>query len=175
MALNAFIKIGSAAGEARQGRYGREKWIELQGWDWEVEAETSWTKGGGASVGKPNPGKLTWEHYWDKSAHFVLGYICTGTAFQHVELHMCKGTGPVKEGMPEPFLKVQMKEAFITKVSNSATEEGNVLQKVEMVFKAIVIDYHAQGEDPKRPGALAAAVQFSWDIPEGRASPSTGA
>ena len=38
---------------------GKEKWIEIQGWDWEVEAESSWTKGGGASVGTPNPGKLS--------------------------------------------------------------------------------------------------------------------
>ena len=75
MALNAFMKIGSAEGEARQGKYGKEKWIELQSWEWEVEAESSWTKGGGASVGKPNPGKLTWEHYFDRSSHLLLGYI----------------------------------------------------------------------------------------------------
>ena len=50
MAVNAFLKFSnSAEGESRQK--GFEKWIELQGWDWEIEAESSWTKGGGASVG----------------------------------------------------------------------------------------------------------------------------
>ena len=55
MAANAFISFfDKAEGESIQK--GKEKWVEIQGWDWEVEAETSWTKGGGASVGKPNPG-----------------------------------------------------------------------------------------------------------------------
>ena len=34
-ALNAFMKIGKAEGEARQGMYGKEKWIELQSWEWD--------------------------------------------------------------------------------------------------------------------------------------------
>jgi hypothetical protein len=34
--------------------------------------------------------------------------------------------------------------AFITRVSNSGTEDGNVLQKVEMVFKTVKIDYRPQ-------------------------------
>src|SRR5690242_19569291 len=56
MSLNALLQIddGKTPGECKQP--GFEKWIELQSWDWELEAETSWTKGGGASVGKTNPG-----------------------------------------------------------------------------------------------------------------------
>ena len=61
-ALNAFMQISNAKGESKQGNgsggNGEYKdWIEIQGWEWEVEAETSWTKGGGASVGKPSPGQ----------------------------------------------------------------------------------------------------------------------
>jgi hypothetical protein len=57
MAINAFISFfDKADGESIQK--GKEKWVEILGWDWEVEAETSWTKGGGSSVGKPNPGKM---------------------------------------------------------------------------------------------------------------------
>jgi len=177
MAINAFMKIGKAQGEARQGKYGAagDRWIEIQDWEWEVEAETSWTKGGGASVGKPNPGKLMFQHYWDKSSHLLLGYICTGTAFETVILEMCKTTGMTKDGLPEAYLTITMKEAFITKVNSNANEEGNVVQKVEMVFKEITIDYRAQGEDKAKPGALSPKVTFNWDIPGGRASPSTGA
>jgi type VI secretion system secreted protein Hcp len=65
MSLNALMKISKADGECKQAHF--ENWIEIQSWDWDVEAETSWTKGGGCSVGKPNPGKLNFEHYWDKS------------------------------------------------------------------------------------------------------------
>ena len=87
MAVNAFVSFfDKADGESIQK--GKEKWIEIQGWDWEVEAETSWTKGGGASVGKPNPGKMNIEHYFDTSSTVILGYICTGKAFPKAELQM---------------------------------------------------------------------------------------
>ena len=88
MATAFLTFFDKAEGESTQK--GKEKWIELQGWTWEVEAETSWTKGGGASVGKPSPGKLNWEHTWDRSAHVILGYICTGSAFDKAYLTMCK-------------------------------------------------------------------------------------
>ena len=168
-ALNAFMKIGKAKGESKQEPF--VDWIELQSWDWEVEAETSWTKGGGASVGKPSPGKMNWEHSWDRSSSVILGYICTGTAFEKVFLTMCKSTG--KEGR-DPFFQVEMREAFITKATQSATEEGNVTQKVEMVFKAISIQYYQQGLDSKNPGGLRPVNEFSWNIPEGKAQPGPG-
>ena len=158
-ALNAFMKVGKALGESKQAPY--VDWIELQAWDWEVEAETSWTKGGGASVGKPSPGKLNFEHTWDRSATVILGYICTGSAFEDIFIEMCKSTG--KSGR-QPFFKIEMREAFITKVNQSATEEGNVLQKVELVFKSIGIMYYQQGV-----GALKYANEYSWDVPGGKA------
>jgi type VI secretion system secreted protein Hcp len=167
MALNAFIKIGSAPGEARQGKYGTEKWCEIQGWDWEVEAESSWTKGGGSSVGKPNPGKFSFEHYYDKASNQLLYYISSGEAFKEIKLEMCKGTGSSTAGAMQPFFLVKMYEAFITKVTNSATDDGNVLQKVELVFKKIEIDYRAQGENKDKPGDLAAPTHYEWDIPAG--------
>jgi type VI secretion system secreted protein Hcp len=162
MALNALIKIAKADGECTQAGY--EAWIEIQGWDWEVEAETSWTKGGGASVGKPNPGKLNFEHYWDKSSAVILGYICTGSAFSDVQLIMRKGTGTAA---PKVFFKADLKDAFITKVTQTATEEGNLVQKVEMVFKKIEIQYSQQ----TNKGVLVPSTHFEWDIPGGKASP----
>src|SRR5512132_1025226 len=106
------MQIEKAEGESKQAPYDKPPWIEIQAWDWEVEAETSWTKGGGAAVGKPSPGKMNWEHTFDK-----------------IELQMCKSTGDKER---KPFWTAVMTEAFITKVNQSATEEGNVLQKVEM-------------------------------------------
>ena len=165
MAVNAFVSFfDKADGESIQK--GKEKWIEIQGWDWEVEAETSWTKGGGASVGKPNPGKLNFEHYFDTSSTVILGYICTGKAFPKVELQMMKTTG---KGSPETYFTMTMEGAFITKVSNSGTEEGNVVQKVEMVFKTVKIEYKPQDN---KTGTLGAAKTYNWDIPAGTASPS---
>jgi len=56
-----------------------------------------------------------------------------------------------------------MKNAYITKVSNSGTEEGNVTQKVECVFKEIFIEYKPQKND----GKLDSAMKYHWNIPEG--------
>jgi len=56
-------------------------------------------------------------------------------------------------------------------VNQSATEEGNVLQKVEMVFKTIEIQYWQQGLNPLNPGQLQNVGTFKWDIPAGEASP----
>ena len=165
MAVNAFVSFfDKADGESIQK--GKEKWIEIQGWDWEVEAETSWTKGGGASVGKPNPGKFNFEHYFDTSSTVILGYICTGKAFPKLELQMMKTTG---KGSPETFFTMIMEGAFITKVSNSGTEEGSVVQKVELVFKTVKIEYKPQDN---KTGSLGAVKTYNWDIPAGTASPS---
>ena len=170
-ALNAFMQIGGAEGESKQSPYDKPPWIELQAWDWEVEAETSWTKGGGAAVGKPSPGKLNWEHSFDRSSNTILSYICTGKAFPSVTLEMCKSTGG---GKRSAFFTIKMDEVFITKVSQSATDEGTVLQKVEMVFKKIQIDYFQQGVSASAPGTLSNAGTFVWDIPSGTASPEDG-
>ena len=171
-ALNAFMQIGGAAGESKQAPYdgsdGKPPWIEIQAWDWEVEAETSWTKGGGAAVGKPSPGKMNWEHSFDKASNTILNYICTGKSFDKIELQMCKSTGDKGR---TPFWTAVMTEAFITKVTQSATDEGNVLQKVEMVFKTIEIQYWQQGVDPKFPSRLDNVGTYKWDIPAGTAEP----
>jgi type VI secretion system secreted protein Hcp len=163
MALNAFLNFAKVDGESIQK--GKEKWIEIQGWDWEVEAETSWTKGGGASVGKPNPGKMHIVHYFDTSSPVILGFICTGKAFPKGEIQVLKTTG---KGTPETYLTITIEGVFITKVSNSLTEDGSVAQRVEMVFKTIKIEYKPQNKD----GSLGAVRTFDWDIPAGTASPS---
>jgi type VI secretion system Hcp family effector len=165
MAVSAFLTFfDKADGESAQK--GKEKWIEIQGWDWEVEAETSWTKGGGASVGKPNPGKMNWEHYFDTSSTVIMGYICTGKAFPKVQVEMMKTTG---SSTPETYFTMLMEGCFITKAGITGTEEGSVTQKVEMVFKTVKIEYKPQDN---KTGKLGAAKTYNWDIPAGSASPS---
>ena len=165
MAVNAFVTFyDKADGESIQK--GKEKWVEIKGWDWDVDAETSWTKGGGASVGKPNPGKMSIEHYFDTASTVILGYICTGKAFPKVQLEMLKTTG---RGTPETYFTMTMEDAFITKVSNSGTEEGVAVQRFEMVFKTVKIEYKPQDS---KTGALGPVKTYNWDIPAGTASPS---
>lgn len=165
MVVNTFVSFFDKA-DGESIVKGKEKWIEIQGWGWEVEADTSWTKGGGASVGKPNPGKMHFEHLFDTSSTVILGYICNGKAFPKVELQMMKTTG---RGNQETYFTMKMEGSFITKVSNFGTEEGNIVQKVEMVFKTVMIEYKPKDN---KTGILGAAKTYNWDIPAGTASPS---
>jgi type VI secretion system secreted protein Hcp len=165
MALNAFMHFNSARGESKQDGY--VGWVEIQGWDWDISAETSWIKGGGASVGKPNPGEMNFEHYYDSASPAIMAFICSGKSFDTVKLQMCKTTGKPK---PEPFFLMTMTDAFITKVACSADDQGNVVQKVTMVFKQVEIDYKPQSGTPGSPGGLGAAINYKWNIPAGTSS-----
>ena len=160
MAVNAFLTFfDKADGESVQK--GKEKWIEIQGFDVEIEAESSWTKGGGASVGKPNPGKLNLETSFNSASTVVMSYICSGKAFPKVQLEMMKTTG---KGSPETYFTLMMEGGYITKVSSAGTEEGNVTQKIEMVFKTMRVEYKPQDN---KNGSLLAAKTFKWDIQAG--------
>jgi type VI secretion system Hcp family effector len=168
MALNALVKISNAPGESKMPEH--VGWIEIQGWDWEVSADTSWTKGGGASVGKPDPGKLNFEHYYDTSSSNILRNIFSGRSFDSIELHMMKSTGKAStadlkgKSTQQVFFKMLMADAFITKVTNTATDDGNVVQKVELVFKEVKFVYRQQKDD----GNLDKEMDVSWDIPAGK-------
>ena len=72
---------------------------------------------------------------------------------------MMKTTG---KGSPETYFTMTMEGAFITKVSNSGTEEGNVMQKVELVFKTVKIEYKPQDN---KTGTLVAAEDLQLGHP----------
>jgi type VI secretion system Hcp family effector len=166
MAVNTFISFfDKANGESTLK--GKENWVEVFSWDWEVEAETSYTSStGGTAVGKPRPGVLRFDHKYDTASHVILGYLCNGRAFPKMQLQMMK---TAVGGVPVTYFTMDLEGVFITKVSNSSNDDGNVLQSVEIVFKTVKIDYR-----PFIPatGALGPDRIFSWDIPAGTALPN---
>jgi type VI secretion system secreted protein Hcp len=158
---NAFIKFdGVKPGESMQeGFKGTDGWIEMGDWDWEIEADSSFMKGGGASVGKPMPAAMNFSHYYDRSSPVILNRIVSGTHFATMEVAMCKQTG---SGKPERYFTLKAKNVFITKVANKGGEDGAVNQDVSMVFKEVEIDYKPQKND----GSLDSEVKFGWNIAE---------
>ena len=73
---------------------------------------------------------------------------------------------------------MMMEGAFITKVSNSGTEEGNVVQKVEFVFKTVTIEYKRFGVSlnvQPKPQAPQQSHPPQATIPVGEAQPVNGA
>ncbi len=145
---------------------GKEKWVELDSLSFGIEAETSWTKGGGASVGKPNPGKLIIEKNLDTASNVIYGYICTGKAFPKVEIQVQKIAG---KGVPETYLTFTLEGVFVTSVQNKVDTEGNPRETLSFVYKTISMEYKPQD---MKTGQLGAPKTFTWDIPAGTASPS---
>lgn len=161
---NSFLKFEKdgkvVEGESLQKGYeGSKGWIEIGDWNWDVEAETSFMKGGGSAVGKPTPGTLGFSHYYDKSSKGVFMNIIKGTHFSSVELHMCKQTG---KDTPQVYFKLKASDAFTTKVSTKGGEDGSVSQDIELVFKKIEVEYFEQNNK----GELKTTNAWTWNIAE---------
>lgn len=158
---NSFIKFaGVADGESfQEGHEGSKGWIEIGDWSWDIEAESSFLKGGGAAVGKATPGVFSFSHFFDLSSPVIMKNIVKGIHFATVEIEMCKQTGK-DDGIPEVYFTIKLSDAFTTKVSTKGGEDGSVSQDVEMVCKKIYIEY--QPQDNK--GKLFKKVPFEWDI-----------
>lgn len=160
---NAFVQFTTqdgkmAAGESQQvGHDGLKGWIEISDWSFDVEAEASHLKGTGAAVGKPTFGALSLTHFYDRSSPVIMQYIVKGNHFKTVTLHMLKQTGADK---PELFFELILKDAFVTKVSNKAGEDGAVSQDVELVYKQIVTAYKQQDNN----GKLLATKSWTWNV-----------
>jgi type VI secretion system secreted protein Hcp len=159
---NAFIKFeGVPTGESTHTSHNGDKgWIEISDWSWDIEADTSFLKGAGASVGKPQPGNLSFSHYYDKASPVIMKKIVQGKHFSKVYIVMLKQTG-AEDGQGEPYFGITMDEAFITKVSSKGAEDGSVTQDVEMVFKVVTVGYKPQ---KLKGGELDSEVPFAWDI-----------
>jgi type VI secretion system secreted protein Hcp len=161
---NTFLKFtgteGTINGESLQkGHAGADGWIEINDWGWDVEAETSFTKGTGSAVGKATPGTFSFTHYYDKSSPVIMKMIVMGMHFKTMEVDMLKATG-AKEG-PELFFQIKAKDVFITKVSSKGGEDGAVSQDIECVFKEVRFGYKMQ----TNAGPLAKEVsEFGWNI-----------
>lgn len=159
---NAFIKFKEVkTGESQQDSHpGSSGWIEIGDWSWDIESETSFLKGAGASVGKPQPGSLSFSHFYDLSSPVIMAKIVQGTHFEEVHIVMLKQTGS-ESGKGEVYFGMTMRNAFITKVSTKGGEDGSVNQDVEMVFKDVAVGYRPQDQ---KAGGLGTQVNFIWDI-----------
>lgn len=161
MAGNAFMKLtgpkGKVVGESLQDGHKGE--IEIEDFSWEITSDTSVTKGGGASVGKANPGTCSWKHYYDTASPMIMLNCVIGTHFPEVVAMFCKNTGDTK---PEIYFTMTMTNCYITKATVEAGGDGAVNQAVEMVFKEVKIEYKMQ----ENSGKLAStAKSFKWNIP----------
>lgn len=157
---NSFIKFGEdvPTGESLQKTHpGKDGWIEINDWSFDIESDTNYLKGTGLAVGKATPGNLSITHTFDISSTTILSKMVAGLHFKLITIEMLKSTG---EKSPERYFQVIATECFVTKVSSKGGEDGTISQDVEFVFKEIYVAYRPQKND----GKLDTTIPFSWSV-----------
>ena len=152
MAIDTHIKFDGVEGEATHKDHKGE--IEVLSWSWGVSNASS-TSGGGSGRGKASPGDFNFTHHFDKASPVLAKNTAAGKHFKSVVLTSRKAG----EGQKD-FLKITMKEVFITSVNNAGHSGGDLSEQVSMSYADIEFSYKAQDEK----GGLGGEVKFGWDL-----------
>lgn len=152
MATDTHIKFDGIEGESTHKDHKGE--IEVLSWHWDVHNSSS-PSGGGSGKGKASPGQFMFLHHYDKASPNLAKRCADGKHFPTVTVTARKAG----EGQKD-FLKVTMKEVFITAVSPSGAQGGDIAESVGMSYGEIEFAYKPQDEK----GGLGGEVKFGWNV-----------
>lgn len=117
----------------------------------DIEAISSWIKGGGASVGKPTPGSLVVRKSYSKATADLLKNISVGKSIAEVIFEY------YDQGA-KPFYTIAISGAFLTKLSWLTPDCSNcpkIAQEISFVYKTL------------KTTDIATGTTVTWDIPAG--------
>ncbi len=160
-AADTFLLVPGLPGDVTEKAHSG--WIRVATVEWDVEAGTSWTKGGGASVGKPSDGRLRLTLPNGPWSPTFVRAITTGKKIDTTPNPIIVEHVPV-EGRPAYRLTIQ--GLFLTKYGLQSGAQNPPLDSVEGVFKTVTIDQFYTGSDGK-----VRTVNIAWDIPTGAVLP----
>ena len=118
----------------------------------DIEALSSWTQGGGASVGKPNPAPLVIDLKPGAHLNDFIANITGGDAFPHVRL---EGVTAASDGAQTVY-DLRLDGVFMTQVTDT-----NGVDHLELVYRAVSLTTTEQNPD----GSLGASQTTAWDVP----------
>jgi type VI secretion system secreted protein Hcp len=150
---------GEILGDSTDPQHPSE--IVLLSYSLGAEAESSWTKGGGASVGKPNPLDLQFTAAMNRSIPAILKYITTGTSVPTAVLTVRSDVAGNKIGFE--YAKYTFEDVFFTHVGQGLSGAGRAVSAVSGVYKTVQVQQFA-------PGIPTAVSCVKWDIPAGTAA-----
>jgi type VI secretion system secreted protein Hcp len=151
MGIDTHIKFDGVEGESTHADHKGE--IEVLSWTWDVHNDSN-VAGGGSGKGKASPGPLSFSHTYDKASPVLAKKAAQGVHFATAVLTARKSG----EGQKD-FLKVTLKEVFITSVAPSADSSGGILEAVSMSYAEIEFAYKPQDDK----GGLGGEVKFGWN------------
>lgn len=153
MSSDFHVKLAGVEGEAAHKDHKGE--IEIHSWNWNVANPSSAISGGGSGKGKAIPGDFSFTHNYDKASPTLAKHCVMGKHFDSLDL-TCRKSG---EGQQE-YLKIKLKEAFITALSPGGATGGDVMETVVVSYKDIEFTYKPQ----TGKGSTSGDVKFGWDI-----------
>lgn len=151
MAIDSHIKFEGVDGEATHKDHKGE--IEILSWSWGV-SNANLSAGTGSGKGKASPGDMHITHLYDKASPVLAKKCAQGVHFPTVVLTSRKSG----EGQKD-FLKITMKEVFITSVQPAGSHSGDIMESVSMAYQSIEFGYKPQDEK----GGLGGEVKFGWN------------
>lgn len=153
MAIDTHIKFDGVEGEATHKDHKGE--IQVLSWSWGVSNATNVGAGGGSGKGKAEAGELGFVHTYDKASPILAKKCAQGVHFKEVVLTSRKAG----EGQKD-FLKITMKEVYITSVQPSGSSGGDIVEAVSMSYGSIDFAYKAQDDK----GAMTGEVKFGMNL-----------
>lgn len=154
-----FMLVTGVTGDATAK--GHERWIRVSSLDWKVEANSSWTTGGGASVAKPKPSAIELALPSGSWSQHFMRLITQGKSLPSVVLDAVASDG-------RPLYRVTAEGFFVTEYRLSHLPSAPLPQDyVNGVFKKVKIEYYAVAADGRVTSTF-----VEWDIPAGTSSPS---
>ncbi|MBP6195291.1 MAG: type VI secretion system tube protein Hcp [Methyloversatilis sp.] len=153
-----FLRFGSPtgaiAGESTVRDY--ENWIEVSDASWGMSADSSWTKGGGASVGKVMPDTFSWTQAMDRSVPYTLAAIAGGKALPTATFEYVTQTssGPVT------LMQMVMEAPFLTdlELADDTVSESMVFRSIRQTVWSL-----------DKSGQVTKPVSFEWNFSTGKA------
>lgn len=152
-AADIFMLISTPSQPGDSTAKGHENWIRVSSLDWNVEAQTSWTSGGGASVGKPSPGKLQLVLPNGVWSQLFVRLITQGKALPKVVFDAMSSDG-------RPLYRMTVEGFFVSEYRLASLPTTPLPQDhVSGVFKTLKLEQFAQTAD----GRLITTV-VDWNI-----------
>lgn len=154
---SVFVTMAGISGESKQR--GHENQVCALHYSETWRADSSWTKGGGASVGKPNPGPVVFTKEQGPATLQLLRKITSG---QSVTTAVFEFYDTARDGSVRLTYKVSFTELFLVGV-NEKLVDGKVLDEIQLIFKT------GRWETFDPPEV------HTWDVPAGTSSAKTPA
>ena len=151
MSTDTHFKFEGVEGESLHKEHKGE--VEAMSWSWSAH-NASATAGQGSGKGKGEGGHFTLMHVYDKASPVLAKHCISGKHFPTVVMTSRKSGDGQKD-----FLKVTMKEVFITAVQPSGSHGGDIHEQVTMSYKQVEFAYKAQDEK----GGMGGEVKFGWN------------